>query len=188
MAGPVTARKTGGIDEIEDFRDKLRRGIVRFSFTRADNNIRHAVGTTSEEVIPTEVRRRLDPNYDKKVAECESDYRKPFTIWFWDLDKNEVKCFNTNRFEGFDPVNGFTETSEPVMSENETVGIVPRDTFYDDEDLREMSDWAGRRQKSLARALTHGTADPAFHKISFDIEEDKPTEKPALFIYIRSDI
>lgn len=99
-----------------------------------------------------------------------------------------MRCFNTNRFEGIDPENGFTETSEQMVSEDESMGMAPRDTFYDDEDLRKMSDWADRRQKSLTRALTHGTIDPALHKMSFDIEEDKPTGKPALFVYIKSDI
>jgi len=86
MAGPVTAAKTGCIDEIADFRDKLSRGIVRFSFTKADNSLRHAVGTASEEVVPSEVRRKLDPSYDKNVAAYEQ--RSSHIIWFWDLDKN----------------------------------------------------------------------------------------------------
>jgi hypothetical protein len=57
-------------------------------------------------VVPTAERRRLDPDYDEKLASYER--RQAYIIWFWDLEKNECRCFNTNRFEGivhFEPTN-----------------------------------------------------------------------------------
>lgn len=96
MNGPAAAAK-GGIDEIAQMRQQLNDGIVEFEFTKADSTLRHAVGTTSETVIPTAECKRLDPNYDDNLASYMR--RQAFIIWFWDLEKNEVRCFNTNRFE-----------------------------------------------------------------------------------------
>ena len=97
MLGPAAAAK-GGVDEIAEFRSKLAAGIVEFEFTKADGTRRHAVGTTNERVVPTAERRRLDPGYDENLASYER--RQAYIIWFWDLEKNECRCFNTNRFEG----------------------------------------------------------------------------------------
>ena len=105
MAGPAAAAK-GGVDEIAEFRGQLAAGVVEFEFTKADGTRRRAVGTTNEQVVPTAERRRLDPNYDENLASYER--RQTFIIWFWDLEKNAVRCFNTNRFEGlirFEPTN-----------------------------------------------------------------------------------
>ena len=105
MAGPAAAAK-GGVDEIAEFRGQLAAGIVEFEFTKADGTRRHAIGTTNEQVVPTAERRRLDPDYDENLASYER--RQAFIIWFWDLEKNECRCFNTNRFEGivhFEPTN-----------------------------------------------------------------------------------
>lgn len=101
MAGPAAARNSG-IDEIADMRAKLNNGVVEFEFWKHDPDggpdiIRHAVGTTSEAVVPTAERRRLDPSYDENLASYRR--RESFIIWFWDLEKNAVRCFNTNRFE-----------------------------------------------------------------------------------------
>ena len=108
MVGPAGAARgqNGGLDEIADFRRKLDNGVVEFEFTKADGTRRHAVGTTSETIIPTAERRRLDPDYDENLASYER--RQAYIIWFWDLEKNECRCFNTNRFEGivhFEPTN-----------------------------------------------------------------------------------
>lgn len=105
MAGPAAARD-GGVDEIAEFRGKLAAGVVEFEFTKADGTLRHAVGTTNEQVVPTTERRRLDPDYDENLESYRR--REAFIIWFWDLEKNECRCFNTNRFErliGFEPTN-----------------------------------------------------------------------------------
>jgi hypothetical protein len=105
MAGPAAARN-GGVDEIAEFRGKLAAGVVEFEFTKADGTLRHAVGTTNEQVVPTTERRRLDPDYDENLESYRR--REAFIIWFWDLEKNECRCFNTNRFErliGFEPTN-----------------------------------------------------------------------------------
>jgi len=102
MRGPAAARKDGGIDEIADMREKLANGVVEFTFWKhgeaGQGDVqRHAVGTTSELVVPIAERRRLDPSYDENVASYER--RAGFIIWFWDLEKNAVRCFNTNRFD-----------------------------------------------------------------------------------------
>lgn len=101
MVGPTGAARYGGIDEIADMRHKLATGIVEFEFQKHGENgelvLRHAVGTTNENIISINDRRRLDPNYDENVESYER--RSGFIIWFWDLEKNQVRCFNTNRFE-----------------------------------------------------------------------------------------
>ena len=105
MSGPAAARN-GGVDEIAQMRAQLASGIVEFEFTKADGTLRHAVGTTSEQVIPVAERRRLDPTYDENMASYER--RSGYIIWFWDLEKNGLRCFNTNKFErtiNVEPVN-----------------------------------------------------------------------------------
>ena len=96
MVGPATAARTGEVDEIAEMREMLDNGIVEFTFTKADGSERHAKGTTSEQVVPVADRRRLDQHYDGNVASDEA--RAMYIIWFWDLEKNEVRCFSTNRF------------------------------------------------------------------------------------------
>lgn len=118
MHGPAWASKTGGVDEIADMREKLANGVVEFTFWKHGENgqgdvQRRAVGTTSEQVMPVSTRRELDPNYDENVASYER--RSGFIIWFWDLEKDAARCFNTNRFD-------------------EIVNYVPTTTRYDDED------------------------------------------------------
>jgi len=70
MVGPAGAAKglNGGVDEIADFRQKLEDGVVEFEFTKADGTKRHAVGTTSEQIVPTSERRKLDPSYDTNLT------------------------------------------------------------------------------------------------------------------------
>lgn len=105
MTGPAAAAR-GGTDEIAEFRGQLAAGVVEFEFTKADGTRRHAVGTTNEQVVPTAERRRLDPQYDENLAAYQR--RQAYIIWFWDLEKNACRCFNTNRFEGivhFEPTN-----------------------------------------------------------------------------------
>lgn len=118
MHGPAYARKTGGIDEIANMREKLANGVVEFTFWKHGEDgqgevQRRAVGTTSEQVVPVSTRRELDPNYDENVASYER--RSGFIIWFWDLEKDAARCFNTNRFD-------------------EIVNYVPTTTRYNDED------------------------------------------------------
>lgn len=111
MDGPAAAKK-GGKDEIAEFRQMLNDGVVEFEFRKADGSLRHAVGTTSEAVVPTAERKSLDPEYDTNLASYQ--HRSAYIIWFWDLEKNACRCFNTNRFEGlvkFEPTNKHVDNS-----------------------------------------------------------------------------
>ena len=94
MVGPVGAAKTGGIDEIADFRRKLNQGIVVFSFVKADGTLRNAVGTTSRKYVPA----REQAAQQSGAMAASIERRKAYTIWFWDLQKDAFRCFNTNRF------------------------------------------------------------------------------------------
>ena len=121
MVGPAGAAKgqNGGVDEIADFRRKLENGVVEFEFTKADGTRRHAIGTTSEQIVPTDERRRLDPQYDENLESYQR--RQGFIIWFWDLEKNAVRCFNTNRFEG---IVHYEQTNRRVGLDVERVGNI----------------------------------------------------------------
>jgi len=121
MVGPTGAARgqNGGVDEIADFREKLDNGVVEFEFTKADGTRRKAVGTTSERIVPTEERRRLDPNYDENLESYMR--REAFIIWFWDLEKSAVRCFNTNRFETL--VN-YEPTDRPFRPDVERIGNI----------------------------------------------------------------
>lgn len=121
MVGPAGAAKgqNGGVDEIADFRQKLQNGVIHFKFTKVDNQPRTAVGTTSEQVFPTAERRKLDPEYDEKLESYMR--RQAFIIWFWDLEKNSLRCFNTNRFDG---IIRFEPTDKRVDANVERVGNI----------------------------------------------------------------
>lgn len=117
MTGPAAAAR-GGIDEIADMRQKLASGVVEFEFYKHNPEggadiLRHAVGTTSKQIIPVAERRRLDPNYDENIASYER--RQNFIIWFWDLEKNAARCFNTNRFER---IINYTQTNQRAGNNN----------------------------------------------------------------------
>ena len=134
MHGPAYARKTGGIDEIADMREKLANGVVEFTFWKHGEEgqgevQRRAVGTTSEQVIPISVRRELDPNYDENVASYER--RSGFIIWFWDLEKDAARCFNTNRF---DEIVNYVPTTTRYNDED-SIGPIEINKFVDDFDM-----------------------------------------------------
>lgn len=134
MHGPVYARKTGGIDEIADMREKLANGVVEFTFWKHGEEgqgevQRRAVGTTSEQVIPVSMRRELDPNYDENVASYER--RSGFIIWFWDLEKDAARCFNTNRF---DEIVNYVPTTARYNDEDR-IGPIEVNKFVDDFDM-----------------------------------------------------
>ena len=122
MVGPATAARTGEVDEIAEMREMLDNGIVEFTFTKADGSERHAKGTTSEQIIPVADRRRLDPHYDENVASYEA--RASYIIWFWDLEKNEVRCFSTNRFG---EIINYERTTRRAVIDQEGNDFVHRD-------------------------------------------------------------
>lgn len=121
MVGPAGAARgrNDGVDEIADFRQKLENGVVEFQFLKRDGTRRHAVGTTSEAIVPTEERRRLDPSYDENMASYMR--REAFIIWFWDLEKSALRCFNTNRFED---IIRYQPTAQRVTPQIERVGNI----------------------------------------------------------------
>ena len=151
----------GAVDEINGLRHDLESGIVEFTYFTDSWHKAHVVGTTSEDVIPSSVRRRLDPQYDRKVARFSKNPEN--IIWFWDLDKNEVRAFNTNRF---DDVLRLKRTSKRLVDEDEgSIARAPRESFYDEEDERNACAWVHRSTRSLARALSHGTIDCSTAKV-----------------------
>lgn len=124
MHGPAWAARTGGVDEIADMRQKLDNGVVEFIFWKHGEDgqgdvERHAVGTTSEQVVPVAERRRLDPNYDANVASYER--RRGFIVWFWDMEINEVRCFNTNRF---DQIVNYVQTQQRAAPDIQRIGNI----------------------------------------------------------------
>jgi hypothetical protein len=140
MHGPAWVRKNGGIDEIADMREKLANGVVEFTFWKHSDEgdiQRHAIGTTSEQIIPTSERRRLDPNYDENVVSYER--RSGFIIWFWDLEKNAVRCFNTNRF---DEIINYTPTTQRITPNVERIGniFIHRDVDSNMENNQPLTD------------------------------------------------
>lgn len=121
MDGPAAAA-CGGRDEVAEFKQMLEDGIVEFQFRKADGSLRRAVGTRSEAVVPTSEREKLDPTYDDSMKSYES--KASYIIWFWDLEKSQVRCFNTNRFEGL--IN-FEETSARLSPTATGVGKIKLD-------------------------------------------------------------
>lgn len=121
MDGPAAAAR-GGRDEVAEFKQMLEDGIVEFQFRKADGSLRRAVGTRSEAVVPTSEREKLDSTYDDSVKSYES--KASYIIWFWDLEKSQVRCFNTNRFEGL--IN-FEETSSKLSPTATGVGKIKLD-------------------------------------------------------------
>ena len=94
------------MDEIRYLKDynrptdeyKLNNGVIQFAFKKNDGTIRKAIGTTSNKIIPIEQRIKIDPEYTQKVRTYEN--KKDYIIWYWDLQKNGLRSFNTNKFEG----------------------------------------------------------------------------------------
>lgn len=80
-------------------------------------------------MIPISVRRELDPNYDENVASYER--RSGFIIWFWDLEKDAARCFNTNRF---DEIVNYVPTTARYNDEDR-IGPIEVNKFVDDFDM-----------------------------------------------------
>ena len=76
----------------EDFRDKLRNGIFRFSYFKKDGSIREAYGTLSPELIPTEHLPKGSENSDNV------DYD---TFAYYDLSAAGWRSFRLDNFIGF---------------------------------------------------------------------------------------
>lgn len=124
MTGPRGAEKYGAVDEIADMRQKLASGVVEFEFWKINketnrHELRHAVGTTNDRVFPVTDRIRAQPTYMQDVEKYEQ--RSGYIIWFWDLEKNQTRCFNTNRF---DRIIKFVPTAQKVGAGVTKVGDI----------------------------------------------------------------
>ena len=75
----------------ENFRDKLRSGIWRFSYFKKDGTIREAKGTLNPNLIPVEFH-----------PKGNSDAREAFdTFPYFDLEANGWRSFRLDNFIGF---------------------------------------------------------------------------------------
>ena len=77
----------------ENFRDKLRTGVWRFSFFKLDGSIREARGTLSPLLIPADKLPSSGASLDKEKSASSFPY--------FDLDKQEWRSFRLDNFIGF---------------------------------------------------------------------------------------
>ena len=75
----------------EDFRDKLRTGIFRFSYFKKDGSIREAYGTLNPDLIPTE--------HLPKEQEIKNQNFDIFN--YYDLSAAGWRSFRLDNFIGF---------------------------------------------------------------------------------------
>lgn len=82
--------------EICNFRDRLRRGLVRFSYRKADGTDRVALGTNNPLLIPTaQVPKSPGVNvYRERLA----------IVTYYDLEKDAWRCFYFCSLIGIDHV------------------------------------------------------------------------------------
>ena len=76
---------------IPDLRKALNEGIVLFQFIKKDGSIRHARGTTSPDLVPTD-----DTPKGKRTAQQQALYQRT-TVAFYDIDKKAWRsmCVDT---------------------------------------------------------------------------------------------
>ena len=67
--------------DIQDLRKALNEGIVLFDFIKKDGTLRHARGTTSPDLVPTD-----DTPKGKRTPEQQAAYERQ-TVTFYDIDK-----------------------------------------------------------------------------------------------------
>ena len=77
----------------ENFRDKLRAGVWRFSFFKLDGSIREARGTLSPLLIPVDKLPSSGASLDKEKSASSFPY--------FDLDKQGWRSFRLDNFIGF---------------------------------------------------------------------------------------
>ena len=66
---------------IQDLRQALYEGIVLFEFVKKDGTLRHARGTTSPELVPTD-----DTPKNKRTAQQQALFDQK-VVTFYDIDK-----------------------------------------------------------------------------------------------------
>ena len=77
----------------ENFRDKLRAGVWRFSYFKKDGSIREARGTLDLSIIPADKMPSSGASLDKEKSASSFPY--------FDLDKQEWRSFRLDNFIGF---------------------------------------------------------------------------------------
>ena len=75
--------------DVLKLKKSLKKGIVTFQYQKKDGTIRTAKGTTNVSII--------EDNYTYKGGEGPSRYG--YTS-YWDVDKNDWRCFNENLLIG----------------------------------------------------------------------------------------
>ena len=75
--------------DVLELKKSLKKGIVTFQYKKKDGTIRTAKGTTNVSII--------EDNYIYKGGEGPSRYG--YTS-YWDVDKNDWRCFNEKSFIG----------------------------------------------------------------------------------------
>lgn len=75
-------------------REKLRNGIVTFTFCKQDGSIREAKGTLHGLLIPEDKK----PKGDMSDGAAKPNYK---SIAYFDLDKQEWRAFSIDKFIGF---------------------------------------------------------------------------------------
>ena len=76
---------------LEFLRERLKDGVVTFSFWKKDGSIREAKGTLHPLLIP----------FDKLPKGMKAVSHQPSAISFFDLDKGEWRSFSITHFIGF---------------------------------------------------------------------------------------
>ena len=93
-------------------REKLKKGIVTFTFCKQDGSLRTAKGTLHELLIPDDKK----PKGDMSDSTAMPNYK---SIPYFDLDKQEWRAFSVNKFVGFDT---FYEIVEPWIGDDDLFG------------------------------------------------------------------
>ena len=75
-------------------REKLKNGIVLFSYKKQDGSLRKAKGTLHELLIPDDKK----PKGDMSDGATMPNYK---SIAYFDLDKQEWRAFSINKFVSF---------------------------------------------------------------------------------------
>lgn len=76
--------------DIHDLRKALNEGVVLFEFIKKDGTLRHARGTTSPDLIPTD-----NMPQNKRTAEQQAAFERQ-TVAFYDIDKKDWRSMRTN--------------------------------------------------------------------------------------------
>jgi len=77
----------------ENFRNRLKSGIWRFSYFKTDGQIREAYGTLDTTIIPEDKQPKREP--DKQTQPCYD------TFVYWDTEAQGWRSFRLDNFIGF---------------------------------------------------------------------------------------